>query len=350
MKKRILCAIMAIVMTLSMGVTAFAAGGRYSDVPDTHWAAESIERAAQLGIFNGVDSSRFGLGQPISRAAFVTALVRLFGWETVESEHGTFDDVEPGKWYYAAVETAVKNGAIVVAGKKFRPTDSLSRSDMAAMIMRALGYTSLAGVVSGYDSPFTDVTTNKGFITMAYDMGIVGGVGDGKFDPSGTAKREQAAAILVRVYDRLYAQSIPLVSVGTRAAVTVETPAPSEEDELPTTPLEPVADLYDALRRLKESGRDMSGAVLCLSAGGVRTTMSTQGKIISTDTLSAEQVSLILSRSDVRTYYSRRHESAYCVYEPNYYQTVTVWYQSEESMAAKLQLARMFGVTYYVLG
>ena len=37
------------------------------------------------------------------------------------------------------------------------------------------------------------------------------------------------------------------------------------------------------------------------------------------------------------------------IYAPNAYQTATVWYQSEESMAAKLRLARLFGVTRYVL-
>jgi len=184
---------------------------------------------------------------------------------------------------------------------------------------------------------------------MAYDMGIVGGIGNGKFDPGGTATREQAAAILVRVYDRLMAESRQISSVGTRAAVKVATPEPVEGDELPTTPLEPMLELYDALRRLKESGRDMSGAVLCLTAGGVRTTVSSQGKIISTGELTADQVESLLTRYKVRTYYSQRYESAYCVYEPNTYQTVTVWYQTEESMAVKLQLARMFGITDYVM-
>ena len=33
----------------------------------------------------------------------------------------------------------------------------------------------------------------------------------------------------------------------------------------------------------------------------------------------------------------------------NSYQTATVWYQSEESLAAKLQLARLFGVTRYMM-
>ena len=57
----------------------------------------------------------------------------------------------------------------------------------------------------------------------------------------------------------------------------------------------------------------------------------------------------MLGRKDVKTFYSEGYQSAYCVYAPNAYQSATVWYQSEESMAAKLQLARLFGVTRYVL-
>ena len=56
--------------------------------------------------------------------------------------------------------------------------------------------------------------------------------------------------------------------------------------------------------------------------------------------ISAKEVQKVLERKDVTVSYSDRYESAYCIYEPNAYQTATVWYQSEESMAAKLQLAK----------
>ena len=93
----------------------------------------------------------------------------------------------------------------------------------------------------------------------------------------------------------------------------------------------------------------MSGVVLVLCAGGVRTIVSNEGKIVSSEKITESQVKRVFERYNAREYYSERYESAYCVYEPNYYQTVTVWYQSEESLAVKLQLARMFGVTNYVL-
>ena len=61
------------------------------------------------------------------------------------------------------------------------------------MLVRGLGYTSLAGVASGYESPFSDITSNKGFIIVAHDLGIVDGVGEDRFDPTGTASSRTAA-------------------------------------------------------------------------------------------------------------------------------------------------------------
>lgn len=152
--------------------------------------------------------------------------------------------------------------------------------------------------------------------------------------------------MLVRLYDKLYARSAILSSTGSYTRITVPTPAAKEGDSLPTTPLEPIAELYDQLRSAKSRDEDLSRCVLCLNPGGVRT-ITSNGKILSTDTLSAEEVEKILASSGVRTYYSTRYESAYCIYAPNSYQSATLWYQSDESLTAKLQLSRLFGVTHY---
>ena len=208
MKRAILSLFLALCLFFSTAPAQAASAG-YSDIPSGHWSEESVARATELGLFQGVGDGLFGRGQPITRAAFVTALVRLFGWDEVSPSTPAFTDVEPHRWFYAAVETALANGAVTATSRTFRPTDNITREEMAVMLVRALGYASLAGTASGYSSPFTDMTTNRGYITIAYDLGIVGGVGDGRFAPDQTATREQAAAMLVRVYDRLYARLHP---------------------------------------------------------------------------------------------------------------------------------------------
>ena len=348
MSKRILSLVLALLVGLSVAGQALAAPELYSDVPESHWAAGYVRAASEAGIFKGVGGGKFGVGQPITRAAFATALVRLFGWEEERPAAASYTDVKAGDWYCAAVETARANGALVTGSRTFRPNENITREEMAAMLVRSLGYASLAGTLSTEKSPFSDVRTNKGFITVAYDLGIVSGVGGGRFQPSGTATREQAAAMLVRVHERLRSESARLESADGYTRLSVPTPAAKDSQQLPTTPLEPTGELYAALRALKNGGTDMSTVALELTAGGVQTLWA-NGRILQSDVLTAEAVAEVLERTDTRTYYSDRYDSAYCIYRPNGYQSAALWYQSEESMAAKLQLARLFGVTHYVL-
>lgn len=340
---------LAFVMALWMGLaaTASAAEAGYTDVPASHWAAESIEEATSLGIFNGVAEGRFGLGQPISRAEFVTALSRLFGWEAAESRQAPYTDVPADAWYAQTVATAHANAAVAAAGNEFRPEEAVTRAEMASMLLRSLGYTYLAGAAAEYSVPFTDVTANPGFITLAYDMGLMKGITDKQFDPDAPATREQAATVLVRVHDQLAAEAVLLENATGYRMISIAVPMAQEGTEIPITPLEPLTDLYATLRRMKYNDGVMEQAVLRLTAGGVQTLTSEGG--MTSDILTAAGVQEALAQPDAKTYYSEQYESAYCIYQPNDYQTATLWYQSEESMAAKLQLAKLFGVTHYVL-
>ena len=82
MKKRTL--FLGFLLMLALSTAALAAD--YTDVPADSWARESIDKAAEYGLMNGVGEGRFGLGETISREQFVTILVRMFGWESVSSE------------------------------------------------------------------------------------------------------------------------------------------------------------------------------------------------------------------------------------------------------------------------
>ena len=84
----------------------------------------------------------------------------------------------------------------------FRPNDNITREEMAVMIIKALGYGELAEEIANDGVPFSDVTENKGYISLAYEFGIISGRGGSIFDPNGTALREDAAAMMVRCYDK----------------------------------------------------------------------------------------------------------------------------------------------------
>ena len=208
MKKRLqrLCAgaLAAMLLLCAVPVSAKAAG-RFTDVPAGYWAAEEIERAVELGLFQGETATRFGVGHQMTRGAFAVVLCRFFGWEMTRPEHGTYTDVQDtGAWYYSAVETAYAHGAITSQTETFRPGDPITREEMAVMLIRALGYGTIAGLVQELPMPFTDVRTNTGYLAMAYELGLVSVTDKTTFSPERAATREQTAVILIRLYDKLH--------------------------------------------------------------------------------------------------------------------------------------------------
>ena len=204
MKKRLqgilACALLCALLAAALPAPASAAD--FADVPATHWAAEAIDRAAELGIIRGQSASRFGLGQPMTRGAFVTVLCRLFGWEMITPEQGSYtDNQDKDASYYSAVETARAHGAITDQTDTFRPRDAITREELAVMLVRAMGYGTIAGLAQDLPIPFQDVTTNVGYVAMAYELGLIKGTSGSKFSPDIPATREQATVMLMRLYD-----------------------------------------------------------------------------------------------------------------------------------------------------
>ena len=346
MKQRLFACLLAGCLMLGLLPTALAASTVYTDVPPGNWAAADITAATEAGLFQGLGENLFGMGKTMTRAQFVTAMVRLFGWRTVTPAVPTFSDCAPQRWFYEAVETAYAHDALPSYSTTFRPSDPITREEMASMLVRALGYTALAGQLSSRSLPFSDVSSNKGYIAIAYDLGIITGYADGTYRPKGLATREQVAAVLVRLMEKRHTASLE-VSGGSYISLEVPIPQASADTTVPTTPPQSTLDLYDALRQCKESGTDMSRVAVVFTEGGV-STVTRGSKIVSSKTVSRREVEDYLSRSGVKSYYSDKYDCSYLIYTSGNSQT-TIWYQTEESLTAKLALCRLFGVTHYIL-
>lgn len=199
--KRMISAFLAVIFLIG-ALPLSAAAAEYTDVPQSSWAKPILDKAATLSLMGGVGGGKFGYGAPITRAEFVTVLCRMFGWDQAAAPASSFSDVAPGAWYSPFVETALTHN-VFDKTETFRPNDPILRIDMAVMLVRALGYRQLAASAEGFTMPFSDVTEQRGYVAVAYDIGMVSGTGNGLFAPDASAKREEAAAMLVRVYERM---------------------------------------------------------------------------------------------------------------------------------------------------
>lgn len=202
MLKRICTGALAALLVLSAAPISAAAS--FTDAQG-HWAQEVVEKAEAYGLVEGKPDGTFGVGEEITRSQFVTVLCRMFGWDMVSPASPSYIDCPASAWYYSAVETARAHDVMDPSGA-FRPEDYISRGEMAVMLVRALGYDTLAQDLSGLDLPFDDVKEDVGYMAIAYDIGMINGVegpdGSLKFLPTHSATREEAAAMLVRVYER----------------------------------------------------------------------------------------------------------------------------------------------------
>lgn len=181
-------------------VTVYASD--FNDVPNNCWAYFDIHKANQNGFMRKMSNGTIDLGENVTRAQFVASLVRMFEWKEKTSGTNSFQDVGSAKWYYSDIETAVQNGAIKVDSVNFRPEENITREEMVVMLIRSLGYDSLAAEAENIEFPFTDVVSNKGYIQLAYDFGIISGKSETKFVPNGTVSSEEVAAMMRRCYNK----------------------------------------------------------------------------------------------------------------------------------------------------
>ena len=113
----------------------------------------------------------------------------------IVSHDKTFYDIK-GHENQTAIEQLAKRN--IINGKtdnSFEPNTTMTRAEFATITVRALG------LPLKVNYTFTDVTENDWFysyVNTAYSYGIVNGVSDAEFYPSGTITREEAAVMVAR--------------------------------------------------------------------------------------------------------------------------------------------------------
>lgn len=203
--KKLLCALLSLSLLMALGTAPASAA--YADVSGS--LAAEVQKASDYGLMKGYTDTTFGYADPMTRAQFVTVLdrmllpqdgdVTLVGHITMAMEVG--DEISDA--YYSSIDAAAQYDW-VDTDVPFRPTDPITRGEMAEILVRALGLGGAAALAEKYASlPFTDVTEGKGYISVAYDIGMTRGTSDTTYGPDVTATRAQAAAMLVRIYEKL---------------------------------------------------------------------------------------------------------------------------------------------------
>lgn len=114
-----------------------------------------------------------------------------------------FNDVRnPNSWYYGYVNTAGALGVLGGMGDgNYAPQSPITRAQLAAMIVKATGHIVDYRIADG--KAFSDVPSGKWYyecVMQCASVGLVNGVGGGKYAPQSNATREEIATVIERMY------------------------------------------------------------------------------------------------------------------------------------------------------
>ena len=168
---------------------------RFTDVPEGHWAFESVEYAVDKGYFSGTSENTFSPDTTMTRAMLWTVLARM------DNYTGTAGTDAP--WYQNGRDWAMANGI----SDGTNPDGNLTREQFATMLYNFAKHTGKNtdknnSVLNPYSDRGNIASYAVDAMAWAVTQGIISGTSSSTISPSGLATRAQAAAMLMR-FDKM---------------------------------------------------------------------------------------------------------------------------------------------------
>ncbi|WP_141503110.1 immunoglobulin-like domain-containing protein [Paenibacillus luteus] len=170
----------------------------FKDLPRNHWAFQTVKVLAAKHIVTGVTSGEFKPNDKTTRAEFIALFTRALGLRAT-GKSMPFSDVSENAWYVSDVAAAYEAGLIQgTTDNKFDPNATITREQMAALLVRAYTYSSGNTVQSnlGLDGFKDNAKVSlwaKQEVTQAISVGLMKGDGKQLFNPRSEAVRAETA-------------------------------------------------------------------------------------------------------------------------------------------------------------
>jgi hypothetical protein len=166
-----------------------------------HKAEKQLQSMIDLNIFDVVN----GKVQPdkvVTKAEAITFIMRALGERSVwinPSLNPPFTDVKMEDEFYPYLQRAIERDIIKVDSKTFKPIKSITREEIAVLLVRSLGYEKLASYPGLFSVKYKDQTKikEKGSVGLISGLGIFSSADkNGNFLPAKTMTRADLAIVL----------------------------------------------------------------------------------------------------------------------------------------------------------
>lgn len=170
-----------------------------------HWASRDIEYLVARGAIPLDSPYLFKPDTSITRAEFVTFLVKALGIQPYYPKFISYDDIDIESEYFGYVEAALRAGLVSgISHNKFAPDRSLTREEAAVLLARAGNMKPLKDQeVNKLVTRFTDEKSISSWarsqLAAAVKSKVLNGMADNSFRPQAETTRAEAAAMIVRL-------------------------------------------------------------------------------------------------------------------------------------------------------
>lgn len=154
--------------------------GTFQDVNPGDWYYDSVKFVHEKGLFYGVTKTLFQPNTDMSRGMLVTVLYRLEGMPAVHGTSG-FKDVAPDAYYCDAVLWAKNNGIITGTTKDtFNPDGNITREQMATILYRYAKYIGMDVSARADLDQYTDADQISSYAREAVSWAVAVGLITGR--------------------------------------------------------------------------------------------------------------------------------------------------------------------------
>lgn len=197
MKRKILAALLTLVMVFSLlPVSAWAEETTYSDVAG-HWAQAAILRWSDYGVLQGSEG-KFSPDGTLTRGQMAVILSRLLNLPAAPS--AGFTDVAPDAWYADGINRCAAAGILQGSEGKAMPEDPITREQAMVMLCRALGIAAEdVGALAGFSDLSLVSDYARPYVAALVKAGVVKGDANGLLNPLSKITRAE----IVTMIDRL---------------------------------------------------------------------------------------------------------------------------------------------------
>jgi hypothetical protein len=178
-------------------------GADFDDVDPGDPFYLEIGKISGRGLTVGCSSTSFCPNNPVSREQMAAFILRALGeFNPPDPAMQRFADVPPSNPFYRFIDRlAALNITLGCGGNNFCPADPVNRQQMAAFLLRAIGEFNPPVPAQQRFSDVPPTNPFYNFIDRLAVLGITSGCGPDIFCPDDSVTRGQMAAFLVRTFN-----------------------------------------------------------------------------------------------------------------------------------------------------